>query len=207
MVWSAALWPPPPRLPKDRSLVHEVRPSASARPIPAQTHPREDTAYPASVSPLATCWDSSCCLVPVSCFSTGHALHGVPASLPPPPLLKLHGVRIDVACPCGEACRMGSTPPNSIITVGCESLSPEVATIITASPFWKSLNGVGGSRLSICCKSPPPRPPGPPPAPPGAPCPAPPEDGAATGWLACGMEAPFWLTSGETPFSRAAMRC
>src|SRR6516162_2748467 len=62
MVWSAALWPPPPRLPKDRSLVHEVRPSASARPIPAQTHPREDTSYTASVSPLATCWDSSCFL-------------------------------------------------------------------------------------------------------------------------------------------------
>src|SRR6266481_8731580 len=78
--------------------------------------------------------------------------HGVAAS-PPPPLLRLHGERIVDALLLGEASKIGSTPPSSVITVYGPLAPPSVATIITASPFCKSANAAAGMRLIICCRS------------------------------------------------------
>src|SRR3974390_2636673 len=140
MAWSAAPSPPPlppPTAPPEGSVtcprstppVGACAPKAAAN-IAAKTdaiHSRHIVSFHLLGFILFS--------FPFLFYSASEAAHGVPAAPPPPPLLQLHAARIDAACPCGEACRMGSTPPSSVITVGCESLSPAVATIITASPF------------------------------------------------------------------------
>src|SRR5207245_10991890 len=97
--------------------------------------------------------------------------YGFPAS-PPEASPKVHGDRIEEALLFGEACRMGSTPPSNVMTDGTPFAPPSVATIITASPFWKSERVAAGMRLNACWKSPPP--PAPLPGPPEPASPAPP---------------------------------
>src|ERR1700742_4336017 len=93
------------------------------------------------------------------------------ASPPGAPLID-QGVKID--CPLGDACKIGSTPDNSVIAttpVELPELS-DVATIITASPFCKSAKFDAGILEIACCKSPPcPPAPVPPRAPPAPRCP------------------------------------
>src|SRR5258708_28084346 len=72
----------------------------------------------------------------------------------------LHGERIVEGLLLGEACRMGSTPPSKVITVGMPFGPPSVATTMTASPFCKSASAAAGMRLIICCRSALPPPPG-----------------------------------------------
>ena len=98
---------------------------------------------------------------------------------------------------CGEADKMGSTPPSSVMAVTSPEFVPCVETIMTASPFCKSASGDGGTRLTICCRSACAPPPGRafPPAPPGR-CSPPP-------WRAPSGAAPAGAPLG-TPFNRAA---
>jgi len=68
------------------------------------------------------------------------------------PLPRLHGERIVDGLLLGEASKMASTPPSSVITVETPVAPPSVATIMTASPFCKSGECGGGAamRLIIC---------------------------------------------------------
>ncbi len=118
---------------------------------------------------------------------------------PPPsgaPWPNDHGDKV-IAEPPG-ACRIGSTPDNRVTAVivalpasGCE------ATIITASPTFRSAIVLLGNRLTSCERSPPADRPAPPglPAPPGAspPCdagaPAPPAFAASPFALAANLAA------------------
>src|SRR5215813_6740934 len=64
--------------------------------------------------------------------------------------LKLQGERIVEAALDGEACKIGSTPARSVITVDAFVADPSVATSITASPFARSVSPAAGIRLIIC---------------------------------------------------------
>src|SRR5689334_16469350 len=97
--------------------------------------------------------------------------YGFPAS-PPGASLKLQGERIVEALLFGDACRIGSTPPSSVITDGTPLGPPSVARIITTSPFCNSARVAAGMRLMACWKSP--LPPAPLPGPAGPFAPAPP---------------------------------
>src|SRR5882724_8905598 len=90
---------------------------------------------------------------------------------PSPGELRLHGERIVDAVLFGEACRIGSTPPSSVITVDGVVAVPSVATSITASPFCKSPSVAAGMWLMTCWKSDPPARPIPPLVPGPAPAP------------------------------------
>jgi hypothetical protein len=52
--------------------------------------------------------------------------------------------------PAGAAVKIGSTPASIVITVGCEPALPSVATNTTASPLFRSDNGIAGMRANIC---------------------------------------------------------
>src|SRR5580704_11978863 len=149
------------------------------------------------------------------------------AASPPGAPLIVQGVRID--WPLGEACKIGSTPDRSVIatTLPDAPVLSAVATIITASPFCKSVRLEGGILEIACCKSPPcpPAPPRPPPfapGPPGAPCPraapvsplrcssAEPVAGAAGAEPAPPPGAPPPLApagASDPPFNRTAILC
>jgi len=142
----------------------------------------------------------------------------VPSSPPPPP----EGPRLQAPMKIawlalGEAVRMASTPLSSVIAVTPPESVPCEATIITASPFFKSASVAAGSRLRNRLKSgaPPGRaPPGPPggppwpPGPPGPPCWPPPEGGGPAGRAVAAAPpgpAPLGGPPGAPPFNAKAI--
>src|SRR5580693_1354801 len=121
------------------------------------------------------------------------------AASPPGAPLIVQGVRID--WPLGDACKMGSTPDSSVIATtppDAPELS-DVATIMTASPFCKSVRLEAGILEIACCKSPP-CPPAPPrPAPPLAPGPPGPRGAPPLSPLLCSKADPPAGADGADP--------